>query len=116
MLPSCKTEHPEHYETLCQKGFNFYGGLDDSNKLDLKRIATDSRFLLFDLNKSLYQTMIIRQKVYKALNIKDNSLVAIKVVKVEKFKEVPKVINWHIIHIVRRIYYEWNIDSSNNKQ
>lgn len=30
-------------------------------------------------------------KVYKALNIKTNSLVAIKVVKVEKFKEVPKV-------------------------
>lgn len=30
-------------------------------------------------------------KVYKALNIKTNSLVAIKVVKIEKFKEVPKV-------------------------
>lgn len=30
-------------------------------------------------------------KVYKALNIKTNSLVAVKVVKVEKFKEVPKV-------------------------
>lgn len=31
-------------------------------------------------------------KVYKALNIKTNSLVAIKVVKIEKFKEVPKVL------------------------
>lgn len=30
-------------------------------------------------------------KVYKALNIKNNSLVAVKVVKIEKFKEVPKL-------------------------
>ena len=30
-------------------------------------------------------------KVYKALNIKNNNLVAIKVVKIEKFKEVPKL-------------------------
>lgn len=30
-------------------------------------------------------------KVYKALNMRNNSLVAIKAVKVEKFKEVPKL-------------------------
>ncbi|CAD8061051.1 unnamed protein product [Paramecium primaurelia] len=30
-------------------------------------------------------------KVYKAVNIKNNSLVAVKVVKIEKFKEVPKL-------------------------
>ncbi|KAM3133531.1 hypothetical protein pb186bvf_014373 [Paramecium bursaria] len=30
-------------------------------------------------------------KVYKALNIKNNQLVAVKVVKIEKFKEVPKL-------------------------
>jgi len=35
-------------------------------------------------------------KVYKALNIKTNSLVAIKVVKIEKFKEVPKVFKFKI--------------------
>jgi len=30
-------------------------------------------------------------KVYRALNVRTNNLVAIKAVKVEKFKEVPKL-------------------------
>ena len=39
-------------------------------------------------------------KVYKALNFKNNQLVAVKVVKIDRFKEVPKVNNTIKIYLL----------------